>query len=172
MARREALPPLNLQPRAPAPTQALQADRIIALQNQIRYTFAVQPHIVRRHLSNNNWNVIEAADAFWEEEETARNSNLLPQDYNLPMGRTVETSRLQARTALRRRLNTGGHGTDSTPHTNSAIFGLLQRNRWVLSDAEEDYRAKNGNLDDIIDAYSSLRAPRPSAMEEDARGYW
>ena len=169
VARREGLPPLNLQPRAPAPTQAQQADRIVALQNQIRYTFAIQPHILRRHLRNNNWNVIEAADAFWEEEETAQNRNALPHDYDIPMGRTVETSRLRARTALRRRLNTGSGETNSTPQTNSAIFGLLQRNHWVLDDAEEDYRANNGNLDDIIDAYSSLRAPRPSAMMEDAR---
>lgn len=169
VARREGLPPLNLQPRAPAPTQAQQADRIVALQNQIRYTFGIQPHILRRHLRNNNWNVIEAADAFWEEEETARNSNVLPQDYDIPMSRTVETSRLRARTALRRRLNTGSRDTNYPPQTNSAIFGLLQRNHWVLSDAEKDYRAKKGNLDDIIDAYSSLRGPRPSAMEEDAR---
>ncbi|ERF76841.1 hypothetical protein EPUS_07631 [Endocarpon pusillum Z07020] len=169
VARREGLPPLDLQPCAPAPTQAQQADRIVALRNQIRYTFAIQPHILERHLRNNNWNVIEAADAFWEEEETARNSNVLPQDYDIPMGRTVETSRLRARTALHRRLNTGSRDTKSTSQTNSAIFGLLQRNHWVLSDAEEDYRAKKGNLDDIIDAYSSLRAPRPSAMEQDAR---
>ncbi|KAF7506896.1 hypothetical protein GJ744_011137 [Endocarpon pusillum] len=169
VARREGLPPLHLQPCAPAPTQAQQADRIVALRNQIRYTFAIQPHILQRHLRNNNWNVIEAADAFWEEEEAARSSNVLPQDYEIPMGRSVETSRLRARTALRRRLNTSSRDTNSTPLTNSAIFGLLQRNHWVLSDAEEDYHAKKGNIDDIIDAYSSLRAPRPSLVEEDAR---
>jgi UBA-like domain len=170
VARREGLPPVHLQPRAPGPTEAQQAERITALQNQIRYTFAIQPHILRRHLRNNHWNVIEAADAFWEEEEAARNHNTLPELwYDLPMARTVENSRLHARTALRRRLNAGTNNTDSLPHSNTALLGLLQRNQWVLDNAEADYHANKGDLDDITDAYSSLRTPRPSAMEQDAR---
>lgn len=170
MARPEDLPALDVGRRTPTPTEAQQMERIIALQNQIRYTFAVQPHILRQHLRNNKWDVIEAADAFWDEEETARNhTGFSNAYYELPMARTVETSRLHARNALRRRLNTDVAGTNPVQHTNTALFGLLQRNRWVLEKAEKDYRSNNANLDDIIDAYSSLRAPRPSAIEQDAR---
>jgi hypothetical protein len=117
--------------------------------------------------------VIEAADAFWEQEEAARNGTISPELwYDLPMARTVETSRLHARTALSRRLKDGNNDNiNSLPHKhrNTALFGLLQRNQWVLDDAEADYHAKAGDLDDIIDAYSGLRTPGPSAMEKDSR---
>jgi hypothetical protein len=161
---------LDFRPSVPALTEGQQADRIAALQNQIRYAFAVQPHVLRRHLRHNNWNVIEAADAFWAEEEAARNRRIRPQAYyEVPMGRTVETSRLHARTTLRRRLNMTAADSNPLPQSNTAIFGLLQRNHWVVEDAEEDHGTNDGNLDDITDAYSSLRTPNASAMEIDAR---
>jgi hypothetical protein len=170
VVEREGLPPLSVRPCAPALTDPQQAERVTDLQNQTRYTIAVQPHVLRRHLRNNNWNVIDAADAFWEEEEAARNRTILPDPYyDIPVARTVGNSRLHARTALRRHHNTGDESTNSIPQTNTAIFGLLQRNLWILDQAEEDYRSNNGNLDDITDAYSSLRIRRPVAMEQDAR---
>lgn len=170
VARHEAIPPLDIRPRAPAPTETQQADRVTALQNQIRYTFAIQPNVLRRHLRNNNWNVIEAADAFWEEEETARNRTTVTRGfYDLPMARSVETSRLHARTALRRRLNASIQSNNPRQLRNTALLGLLQRNHWVVDDAVADFRANGSDIQDITDAYSRLRTPRPSVMEQDAR---
>ena len=164
VARREGLPPLDLRHLAPALTEAQQAERITTLQNQIRYAFAVQRHILRRHLRNNSCNAIKAADAFWQEEGAAQN-----RAHDPPMGRIVESSRLHTRTALRQRLNRGESNSNPLSQRNTAVFGLLQRNHWELEDSGNDFRENNGKLDDNTDSYSHLRAPRPSAIEQGAR---
>lgn len=128
VARREGLPPLHVRTSAPAPTEAQKAERTTSLQNQIRYAFAIQPHAPRRHLENNDWDVIEAADALWEEEESTRNRTPLPEAYEVPMGRNVETSQLHARTVLSQQLKTGSEDITSYRERNTALFGLLQRN--------------------------------------------